>query len=431
MHQCGLTNLDYRTKGDTENVDRYHPTLKYADFGTMGKSQYKRLHSVADPKEQVKITSGWKTMSNITTTPTPLLNPAKMDLTADFYQSKGKKFKQPAQIGKRRETELEQPYWTDKVFTGDNPKATAMLAGQVRERNETYGGSKRKMAATSGGKSDKSSEQRKVALTSAERKSGMDSSQLKRRQDQMADADHETQLVHLKNSVTNEGKIDLAKVQDIIRALRRRYQTRSNINHIFKDWDKSGKGFLSSDDIQTMLEKMGLKVNNDEAKMMLVAIDENGDNQVSLNEFLDLVFTHNDALSGLDLSKAQTLHGANDMSIMDEIKKKAEASKKMRPMNQWKLFLQKNLNNIAMDCLQADFDRVYEVELKDFMKVIERRARAPEYLKQQNGDLLHEFIAEYTDGNTGKVDYRSLIEELRYFNYEEANNSKMAMHADQ
>ncbi len=96
LHQCGLTNLDFRTKGDSDNADRYHPSLKYAVFGTMGKSQYKRLHSVADPKEQVKITSGWKTMSNITTTPNPLYNPAKYDTTQEFYQTKGKKFRQPA-----------------------------------------------------------------------------------------------------------------------------------------------------------------------------------------------------------------------------------------------------------------------------------------------------------------------------------------------
>jgi hypothetical protein len=43
------------------------------------------------------------------------------------------------------------------------------------------------------------------------------------------------------------------------------------------------------------------------------------------------------------------------------------------------------------------------------MKVIERRTRVPEYLKQENGPLLHEFIAGYTEPETGKVDYRSLI----------------------
>ena len=52
-----------------------------------------------------------------------------------------------------------------------------------------------------------------------------------------------------------------------------------------------------------MLDKMGLQVNKKEAEMMLTCIDENGDQKVSLNEFLDLVFTHNDAITNLDLSK--------------------------------------------------------------------------------------------------------------------------------
>jgi hypothetical protein len=65
-------------------------------------------------------------------------------------------------------------------------------------------------------------------------------------------------------------------------------------------------------------------------------------------------------------------------------------------MNQWKLFLQKNLNNIALDLLAVDSDRKYSVDYKDFMKVIDRRAKIPEYLKQENSDLLYEFIGEYT-----------------------------------
>ena len=71
--------------------------------------------------------------------------------------------------------------------------------------------------------------------------------------------------------------INLAKVQDIIRSLRRRYATRSNIQHIFKDWDASGKGYIDSLDLKLMLDKMGLVVNKDEANMMLMSIDENGD----------------------------------------------------------------------------------------------------------------------------------------------------------
>lgn len=106
---------------------------------------------------------------------------------------------------------------------------------------------------------------------------------------------------------------------------------------------------------------------------------------------------------------------------MEQVKFNATKALKVRPMNQWKLFLQKNLNNIAMDLLTVDSDRSNTVDYKDFMRVIERRTRAPEYLKQENGDILHEIIGQYTDNDSGRVNYRGLVEELRQFNYEAAN----------
>lgn len=102
--------------------DKFNPSLKYADFGTMGKSQYKRMTSAGlDFKEKLKMASGFQTMTNN-------MNP-KNATTTEFYQGKNKKIKGPVQIGKRKEAELEDNKWTDKVFTGDNPKLTAFLSG--------------------------------------------------------------------------------------------------------------------------------------------------------------------------------------------------------------------------------------------------------------------------------------------------------------
>lgn len=99
----------------------------------MGRSQYKRLPSTAAPdfKDKLKLQAGWKTMSNLA------MN-AKAESTQDFYNQRGKKVKGPVQIGKRKEAELEDEKWTDKVFTGDNPKLTAFLSGQARERESIF-----------------------------------------------------------------------------------------------------------------------------------------------------------------------------------------------------------------------------------------------------------------------------------------------------
>ena len=59
LHQSGLTNLDHRTKGEIDKVDHYEPSNKFADFGTMTRTQYKRNPSAATFKEQVAISGGW------------------------------------------------------------------------------------------------------------------------------------------------------------------------------------------------------------------------------------------------------------------------------------------------------------------------------------------------------------------------------------
>ena len=35
--------MDFKTKGDFDAADKYNPTMKYADVGTMNKSGYKAM----------------------------------------------------------------------------------------------------------------------------------------------------------------------------------------------------------------------------------------------------------------------------------------------------------------------------------------------------------------------------------------------------
>lgn len=60
QHQCGLTNVDFRTKGDINSVDRFNPSLKYTDMGTMSKTNFKhQMPANVDPKDKWKTTAGW------------------------------------------------------------------------------------------------------------------------------------------------------------------------------------------------------------------------------------------------------------------------------------------------------------------------------------------------------------------------------------
>lgn len=190
------------------------------------------------------------------------------------------------------------------------------------------------------------------------------------------------------NRETLEGKVDLMKVRDIRRALRRRYATRNNFQKIFSQWDASSKGFINYSDIHQMMNKMGLKVNPEEAQVLLISADQDKDNNLSMNEFMDLIFSQNDALN-VDLSTAPLLspeelfvsNASQANYFLEDIRKDAEQIKESRIANQWKFFIQKNLNNISLDILKLDSDKTSQIDSRELIKVIERRAMIPEYLK--------------------------------------------------
>ena len=128
QHQCGLTNIDFRTKGDHAATDRYNPTLKFAEVGTMSKANFKNLINEANPTDQWKTKGGWMPVKK---------HDPRSETTAEFYASVGKKPKAPVLVSNLKGNELEAEKWTDKVFTGDNPKTTALLSNEARQRDAT------------------------------------------------------------------------------------------------------------------------------------------------------------------------------------------------------------------------------------------------------------------------------------------------------
>ena len=130
---AGMSNLDFRTKGEPDKVDHFQPTLKYADFGTMTKTKYDRMPSAANFKEQVALSGGWLNSKYKNET---FGKQGRYETANDFYKSKGKKCRAAIQIGKKAEPALENTKWTDKVFTGDTQKNTAALTFHARQREQ-------------------------------------------------------------------------------------------------------------------------------------------------------------------------------------------------------------------------------------------------------------------------------------------------------
>ena len=119
-----------------------------------------------------------------------------------------------------------------------------------------------------------------------------------------AKAIQETQLIGMEayNRETLEGLVNLEKVKEIRRAIRRRYANRKNFKNIFTAWDEDSQGVLSVKNVYNMVQKLGLNINTYEAQVLVASADRNGNGHLSLDEFLDLIFNDNTMLN-IDLKK--------------------------------------------------------------------------------------------------------------------------------
>ena len=59
----------------------------------------------------------------------------KEETAVQFYNAQGKKPKAPVLVANKKTQQLEEPKWTDKIFTGDNPNTTAKMAHEASKRD--------------------------------------------------------------------------------------------------------------------------------------------------------------------------------------------------------------------------------------------------------------------------------------------------------
>ena len=101
-----------------------------------------------------------------------------------------------------------------------------------------------------------------------------------------------TQLVKVTNKETLEGLGDIQKVKEIRRTLRRRYGNRLNYHKIFNSWDRDNKGYLTLDDIHYMINNMGISINKQEAKVLLISHAHAGTQSLNMEEFMEIGRAH-------------------------------------------------------------------------------------------------------------------------------------------
>ena len=112
-------------------MDYFQPSLKFTDFGTMTKTNYNRNPSSQTFKEQVAVSGGWLN----TKYKSEMFQHPRYETANNYYVGNNKKVKVPVPISNAREGHLQNVRWTDRMFTGDDVKSTAVKTYFARKRD--------------------------------------------------------------------------------------------------------------------------------------------------------------------------------------------------------------------------------------------------------------------------------------------------------
>ena len=272
-HLCGFSNIDFRSKGEFENVKLYEPWNIPKDFGTMGKSNYhlsytnsKKIFSVSKNINKFK--------SIVNDSPDPKFyktalyykkNRIKLNIVQDFYDERIAQLDE-IDIGKEK-------YNGDSMMISDIYKYRNQKKNQIKQpiRNLFI-----KQKNINRFKEPKELQNKSAKL--------------------------ETQLVKLDVNETLDNKINLEKIQEIRFALRRRYANRTDIRKIFKEWDINCMGEITLYSAHDMINRLNIPINYNETRALIASSNTRGTETLNLEEFIHLIFSDNKALQ-IDLDK--------------------------------------------------------------------------------------------------------------------------------
>jgi Ca2+-binding EF-hand superfamily protein len=403
-HLYGHSNLDFRSKKDTENLKIYQPWKMRTEFGTMGYAGFKIAPD--DTKKVIEVSEKLTNQQSVVSgVPDP-----KYFKTAQFYYDKKIPLKARTFYTNERVAQLDESFKGKEVFTGDS-----MMISDINKfrRMKTRG-------FVDGQKLIRIHKQEMI---------------IKDKNSKNKEAIQETQLVNIEAEVTLENKVDINKVKEIRLALRRRYANRTNFRKIFKDWDSNGKGQVDVYDANSMINKLGIPINFNETRALIASSSKGQSEELSLEEFMHLIFSDNPALE-INLQKIkfkeEKLYTEGEQT--ENLKKHMQSNiHEMSVNNEANLVkdylririptLVKDLNNEAVEQGFCDFNV--------FAKVVKK---FPLDSKYTSDIILKLIFNEYkSKDDEGIMDYRHFVNSIMtknrendFYNYKERyiNNIK-------
>ena len=271
-HKVGVSNIDFITKGEIENLKIYKPWKAPKDLGTMGYKNYRNprpiFKSLFEPTEKINT---FKDLVNDYPDP-------RYYTTAQFYKKNNILLNTKTFLNNEKASNLEETFKGKDVFNGDS-----MNVAEIMNSRKGKIFDKKNLVKKNLNKEPFSIEDNKIQEEKMEN--------LKKDKEKLnKNAIQETQLVKINTFIEKDNEINLKKIEEIRQTLRRRYGNRKNINKIFQQWARTFPNKITIYDAYKMINSLSIPINYNETKVFIASGSNFGNEYLNIEEFSNLIY---------------------------------------------------------------------------------------------------------------------------------------------
>lgn len=271
-HKVGVSNIDFITKGEIDNLKIYKPWKAPKDLGTMGYKNYRNprpiFKSLFEPTEKINT---FKDLVNDYPDP-------RYYTTAQFYKKNNILLNTKTFLNNEKASNLEETFKGKDVFNGDS-----MNVAEIMNSRKGKIFDKKNLVKKNLNKEPFSIEDNKIQEEKMEN--------LKKEKEKLnKNAIQETQLVKINTFIEKDNEINLKKIEEIRQTLRRRYGNRKNINKIFQQWARTFPNKITIYDAYKMINSLSIPINYNETKAFIASGSNFGNEYLNIEEFSNLIY---------------------------------------------------------------------------------------------------------------------------------------------
>ena len=267
-HKIGISNIDFRSKHDYDNLRIFEPWQSPKDFGSMGYRQYRNpknfFKKLFQPSIEINTQKDF-----VNDYPDP-----RYHTTAQFYKKNNISINTKTFFNDEKVANLEESFKGKEIFNGDSNNIAEIMRARKGKKLEKF---KKVM------KEPFSLEDHKILEEKIEKLA-------KDKKKENKNAIQETQLVKINTFLDKEDVINIKKIEEVRQALRRRYGNRKNVYKIFQLWAKTFPNKITVYDAYKMINSLSIPINYNETKAFIASGSNFGNEYLNIEEFANLIY---------------------------------------------------------------------------------------------------------------------------------------------